>query len=189
MTAPEKSADQIEREVSEQRAEVDRSTEELKRRASPEALFDYGREYMRGDGGKRLLSAVERNPLAALMTLAGVGWLLYTASQPEEERWPDEDPRVRAARRPAPPPAPIGDAPAAPPARPETLATGSAVPAGSPSAAAPASEPRPDAARPGVLGDQTQEQNLNQPGHPERAETKEDVEAAFRKDPDARSEG
>ena len=38
-----------------------------------------------------------------------------------------------------------------------------------------------------MMGDETEEQNLNQPGHPEKRIKKDEVEAAFReKKPDSR---
>ncbi len=42
-----------------------------------------------------------------------------------------------------------------------------------------ADEPANDGSQPGVLGDETEEQNLGQPGHPEARITKEEVEDAF----------
>lgn len=39
-----------------------------------------------------------------------------------------------------------------------------------------------DGSQPGVLGDETEEQNLGQPGDPSARITKEEVEAAFGKD-------
>jgi hypothetical protein len=38
-----------------------------------------------------------------------------------------------------------------------------------------------DVARPGMMGDGTEEQNLNQPGNPTARIKKEDVDAAFAK--------
>lgn len=43
-----------------------------------------------------------------------------------------------------------------------------------------------DGSQPGVLGDETEEQNLGQPGNPSARITKEEVEAAFGKDKDGR---
>jgi hypothetical protein len=40
-------------------------------------------------------------------------------------------------------------------------------------------EPANDGSQPGVLGDQTEEQNLGQPGDPSARITKEEVEEAF----------
>lgn len=45
-----------------------------------------------------------------------------------------------------------------------------------------------DGSQPGVLGDQTEEQNLGQPGNPKARITKDEVEAAFGKDK-AKGEG
>ena len=43
-------------------------------------------------------------------------------------------------------------------------------------------QPPNDGSQPGVLGDQTEEQNLGQPGNPSARITKDEVEAAFGKD-------
>jgi hypothetical protein len=40
-------------------------------------------------------------------------------------------------------------------------------------------EPANDGSQPGVMGDQTEEQNLGQPGDPSARITKEEVEEAF----------
>jgi hypothetical protein len=45
-------------------------------------------------------------------------------------------------------------------------------------------EPANDGSQPGVLGDQTEEQNLGQPGDPSARITKAEVEEAFGADED-----
>lgn len=47
----------------------------------------------------------------------------------------------------------------------------------------PASDPKtaPSEKRPGMMGDGTEEQNLNQPGNPKARIKKDEVDAAFRK--------
>jgi Protein of unknown function (DUF3618) len=84
MTETRTSPDAIEADIDEHRAKIDRTVDELKHRFSPDTLLDRGQDYLRGPGGKRLMRAVQENPLAAILTIAGAGWLLYTASRPEQ---------------------------------------------------------------------------------------------------------
>jgi hypothetical protein len=49
----------------------------------------------------------------------------------------------------------------------------------------PPTEPANDGSQPGVLGDETEEQNLGQPGDPSARITEEEVDAAFGGDDDA----
>jgi hypothetical protein len=196
MTDRRTSPDAIEADLEAQRAEIGRTVDALRQRLSPEALLDQGGEYLRGPGGRRLMRAVQENPLAAILTVAGAGWLLYTASQPERRQ-----PPARARRRQTP----AGDAPAPVPATraPEAsmaaaaVDTPAAVPeptsateapaspatasARSPSTPETAAKDAPGASRPGVLGDQTQEQRLNQTGQPGTRITEDEVGEAFRK--------
>ncbi len=129
-------------EIERTRSDVDNTIHELKDRFSPDAAFEYGASYMRGPGGQRLLGAVRENPLAAVIALAGIGWLLYTASQPKSDRRGASE--TDGGRR-------IG-------------ADWQRSQGGS---------------RPGVMGDWTEEQNLNQPGDPTARITRQEVEAAF----------
>ncbi|HEV8014039.1 MAG TPA: hypothetical protein VGP48_00830 [Stellaceae bacterium] len=50
-----------------------------------------------------------------------------------------------------------------------------------------AQKPKQDEAHPGMMGDGTEEQNLNQPGKPGARITKEEADAAFDKAPPAKS--
>ena len=76
----------LESDAERARSEVGETIHELKSRFSPEAAVAYGANYIRGPGGQRLFEAVRDNPLAAVMALAGIGWLLYTANQPKSGR-------------------------------------------------------------------------------------------------------
>ena len=80
------SSSDIEREIERQRADVSETIDTLRDRLSPKAAADYGVNYLRGPGGRLLLGAVRDNPLAALLAIAGLGWLFYAASRPKEER-------------------------------------------------------------------------------------------------------
>ena len=93
MSDREKSSVEIEREVESGRSELQDTMTELRSRFSPEGVIEYGTNYLRGSGGQRLIGAIRDNPLAAVLALAGIGWLIYTASQPEAK------PSTSASRR------------------------------------------------------------------------------------------
>ena len=140
MSDARRSSSEIERDVQQTRSEVDETIHELKDRFSPESAVEYGMSYMRGPGGQRLLGAIRDNPVAAVLALTGIGWLLYTANRPTSAR-------------------PISSGPS------ESL-TGP-------------QDYRHDPSRPGMMGDGTQEQNLNQPGNPAARVDRQEVAAAF----------
>ena len=138
------SPSEIEREVERSRSDVGETIDELRDRLSPEAAVQYGANYLRGPAGQRLLGAVRQNPLAAVIALVGVGWLVYTANRPQSEHpRPARDRRVDGGVR----------------------------------------QSSFGASRPGVMGDGTEEQNLNQPGDPSARITQQEVEEAFRHEP------
>jgi hypothetical protein len=142
MSDVRRSSREIERDVEQSRSEVGDTVDELKDRFSPEAALEYGANYMRGPGGERFLRAVRDNPLAAMLALAGVGWLLYTASRPQSSyggRTPSDRDRWSGSDQ----------------------------------------QRRYGASGPGVMGDWTEEQNLNQPGDPSARITRREVEEAF----------
>ena len=144
MSDARRTSSEIERDVERTRSDVDETIHELKDRFSPDSAVEYGMSYMRGPGGQRLLGAIRDNPLAAVLALTGIGWLLYTANRATSTR-------------------PISSGPS------EPLTT----------------EPqvhRHDPSRPGMMGDGTQEQNLNEPGSPAARITRQEVEAAFREE-------
>jgi len=138
------STSSIERDVERTRSDLDDTINELKDRFSPEAIVDYGANYLGGPDGKRLLDAIRQNPLAAALAAAGIGWLLYTANS-------SRPPRARTTR-------------------------------GSGSQGDRDQRGNAAVSRPGVLGDGTQEQNLNQTGDPGARITRQEVEAAFGQD-------
>ncbi len=86
MSDPRRSSSELERDVEQTRSDVDMTMHELKDRFSAEGAIEYGTNYVRGPGGQRLLGAIRDNPIAAVLALAGIGWLLYTANRPESER-------------------------------------------------------------------------------------------------------
>ncbi len=101
--ARNRSAEDIERELERRRSEIDRTVSAIQDRLTPEAAFDHALAYMRGAGGQRVLDAVRRNPLAAVIAVVGVGWLLLSMRQPAEDRGPGQP---YGARPQEPPPVP-----------------------------------------------------------------------------------
>ncbi len=145
MSDARRSSMEIEREVERTRSEVDETVYELKDRFSPESAAEYAMNYLRGPGGERLLGAARDNPLAVVMALAGIGWLLYTANRPEPTR-------------------------------------GSALGRRGSAQADPERLRRRGPPYPGMMGDGTEEQNLNQPGDTSARISREEVEVAFGRD-------
>lgn len=180
MSDNRRSTSDVERDVEKNRAELDETVDELKDRFSPGAMADYGMDYMRGPGGQRLLGAVRDNPLAAALALAGIGWLFYTASQPEEER------RIRRARRGARyraaedwDEAYLRDEDLYPDEVDFRSRVTQPYP-GMPGGTASSGTGRQGTSHPGMMGDETEEQNLDQPGKPGARISQEEVEDAFR---------
>jgi hypothetical protein len=102
--ATNRSAADIERELERKRSKIDRTAEAIQDRLTPEAAFDHALAYMRGPGGRRVLEAVRRNPLAATIAAVAIGWLLLGLRQTAEDRGPGQPPRVRPQE---PPPSPV----------------------------------------------------------------------------------
>src|SRR5687768_2906932 len=99
--ATNRPAEDIERELERKRAKIDRTTEAIQDRLTPEAAFDHALAYMRGSGGQRLLAAVQRNPLAAVIAAVAIGWLLLGMRQTAEDRGPGQPPRMRPQEPPS----------------------------------------------------------------------------------------
>lgn len=178
-----KSAAEIEREVEAQRAGIDDTMEALRDRLSPQAAVDYGLDYLRGDGGRRLMRAVRENPLAAGLAAAGIGWLLYTASRSgrgavDHHYDPSTGTRLTYPGSETGPARPLPGASAAAPGNPAPpLRT---------MTEREAREARDTQNRhegpnrhEGMMGDGTEEQNLGQPGVPGARIGRDDAAAAF----------
>jgi hypothetical protein len=129
---------------------------ELKDRFSPDKAIEYGTNYVRGPGGQRLIAAARENPMAAAVALAGIGWLLYTAN------------RSNSAGRSGG--AGLGGS--------AGLGGGTGSGQTAQSSSVGQSEYQ-GGSRPGVMGDWTEEQNLNQPGDPSARISRSEVEDAF----------
>ena len=88
---------EIEREVEQERAELQGTVEELFNRFTFEDVWNRVGAYMRdnrGDFGHSFGRMVKEKPLAVALTAVGVGWLLFGPSQAPRESEPDR-------RRPA----------------------------------------------------------------------------------------
>ena len=121
--ARNRSAEDIERELERRRSEIDRTVSAIQDRLTPEAALDHALAYMRGVGGQRVLDAVRRNPLAAVIAVVGVGWLLLSMRQPAEDRGPGQPYGVRP-QEPSPVPRTSGTSSGAtPPAASPPLGT------------------------------------------------------------------
>lgn len=78
----ERDAEELEREASEIRADMDRTLDALERKFSPGKLLDRSLSYLREHGGDWTQSVgetVRRNPVPVLMTVAGITWLVASS--------------------------------------------------------------------------------------------------------------
>ena len=102
--ATDRSAEDIERELKRTRAEIDRTAQAIQDRLTPEAVLDHALAYLRGPGGRRILEAVQRNPLPAVLAAVAIGWLLLGVRRTAEDRGPGQPQRARPQE---PPPSPV----------------------------------------------------------------------------------
>lgn len=78
-----KSPEQLEREVDQARASVDKSASELSDRFSPGELIDQAFSMARehgGDFGRNLGAQVKNNPLPLMLTSVGISWMMMASS-------------------------------------------------------------------------------------------------------------
>lgn len=74
--------EELEREASKIRADMDRTLDALERKFSPGQLLDRSLSYLREHGGDWTQSVgetVRRNPVPVLMTVAGITWLVTSS--------------------------------------------------------------------------------------------------------------
>lgn len=113
--------DQIERDIEQERARLNRTVDELQDRISPERIF---REVTRGltdhgqDIGQALTQSVKRNPVALALTGIGLAWLMSGRSWEEDKRavqsvTPGRSDDTPEFRHSSPPPLPAERAPVA----------------------------------------------------------------------------
>jgi hypothetical protein len=88
-----KSAEEVQREVRESRAEVEQTLEAIQRRLSPGQMFDQAVDYMRGSGGQEFLrnlgATVRDNPVPMVLMGTGLAWLML--SGPRDRRHYEDD--------------------------------------------------------------------------------------------------
>jgi Protein of unknown function (DUF3618) len=92
-----KSAAEIEREVKQERAHVERTLDELQERLSPGQLIDQAVTYLRGSGGadfmRNLGETVKHNPVPLALVGVGLAWMMLGERRGRYEPSPywDED--------------------------------------------------------------------------------------------------
>ncbi|UWQ21309.1 DUF3618 domain-containing protein [Jannaschia sp. W003] len=85
----DRTPEEIEREIEEERHALARSLEDLQDRFSPERILDQATGYVRENGSEfadRLVVQVKNNPIAATMAGVGIAWLLATSNRPPQPR-------------------------------------------------------------------------------------------------------
>ena len=94
-----KSAAEIEREVRQQRADVERTLDALQERLSPGELVDQAMNYLRQGGGgeffRNLGDSVKRNPVPVALIGVGVAWMMASSGRgngyPERDYWIEDE--------------------------------------------------------------------------------------------------
>jgi hypothetical protein len=89
-----KSAEEVQREVRESRAEVEQTLEAIQQRLSPGQIFDQAVDYMRGSGGQEFLrnlgATVRDNPVPMVLMGTGIAWLMLAGPR-DRGRYEDDD--------------------------------------------------------------------------------------------------
>jgi Protein of unknown function (DUF3618) len=93
-----KSAAEIEREVKQERAHVERTLDELQERLSPGQLIDQAVTYLRGSGGADLMrnlgETVKQNPMPLALVGVGLAWMMFADRRDRYARpsyWDEDD--------------------------------------------------------------------------------------------------
>jgi hypothetical protein len=79
--------EQLERAADRIRADLDRTLDALERKLSPSQLLDRSLAYLREHGGDVVHAvgdSVRRNPVPIMLTVAGLGWLIVSATRARE---------------------------------------------------------------------------------------------------------
>lgn len=80
-----KSPEQLEREIDEERAHIRHTLDVLEGKLSPGELFDKVLGYTKRNSGefsRNLVNTVTHNPIPTLMTAIGITWMLYQQNRP-----------------------------------------------------------------------------------------------------------
>jgi hypothetical protein len=90
-----KSAEEIQREVRQSRAEVEDTLEAIQDRLSPGQMFDQAVAYLRGSGGNEFMrnfgATVRDNPVPVALLGTGLAWLMLSRPRPSRPYYEDED--------------------------------------------------------------------------------------------------
>ena len=90
-----KSADEVQREVRQSRAEVEDALEAIQDRLSPSQMFDQAVNYLRGSGGNEFMrnlgATVRDNPVPVALLGTGLAWLMLSRARPRRPYDEDED--------------------------------------------------------------------------------------------------
>lgn len=79
--------EQLERAADRIRADLDRTLDALERKLAPSQLLDRSLAYLREHGGEMVDAvgdSVRRNPVPIMLTVAGLGWLVVSATRARE---------------------------------------------------------------------------------------------------------
>jgi hypothetical protein len=95
----DKSASQLEREVEQQRADVERTLDAIQDRLSPGQLVDQTMNYLRDGGGgefvRNLGDSVKHNPMPVALIGVGIAWMMASSGrrngQPGRDHWIEDD--------------------------------------------------------------------------------------------------
>ena len=89
-----KSADEVQREVRQSRAEVEDALEAIQDRLSPSQMFDQAVNYLRGSGGNEFMrnlgATVRDNPVPVALLGTGLAWLMLSRARPRRPYDQDE---------------------------------------------------------------------------------------------------
>lgn len=95
----DKSSAELEREVREQRADVERTLDAIQERLSPGQLVDQAMTYLRDGGGgefvRNLGDSVKHNPVPVALIGVGIAWMMASSGRrngyPARDHWIEED--------------------------------------------------------------------------------------------------
>ena len=90
-----KSADEVQREVRESRAQVEETLEAIQERLSPGQMFDQAVHYLRSSGGNDFVrnfgATVRDNPVPVALLGTGLAWLMLSKPRPQRPYYYDDD--------------------------------------------------------------------------------------------------
>ena len=81
---PSRDPEELERAADRIRADLDRTLDALERKLSPSQMLDRSLAYLREHGGEMVQAvgdSVRRHPVPVMLTVAGLGWLIVSATR------------------------------------------------------------------------------------------------------------